>query len=56
MNAQRMQFDPLIQLTNIASGMGGAQSLAAARGAQGVMGSFASPYDYGAGIFGRYAG
>jgi len=56
MNAQRMQFDPLIQLTNIASGMGGAQSLAAARGAQGIMGSFASPYDYGAGIFGRYAG
>ncbi len=52
----RTQYDPLIQLANIASGMGGAQSLAAARGASGMLGSFASPYDYGSGFFGRYAG
>lgn len=51
----RGQYDPLIQLTNIASGMGSAQSLAALRGGQDVLGSYASPYLAGSGLFGRAA-
>ena len=54
MQAQQAQFNPLIQLANIASGMGSAQSTAATAGGQNILGSFVSPYDYGAGIFARY--
>jgi hypothetical protein len=42
--AQQAQFNPLIQLANIASGMGSAQALGAARGAGLQYGAFGSPY------------
>jgi len=44
MQAQQAQFNPLIQLANIASGMGSAQALGAARGADLQYGAFGSPY------------
>jgi hypothetical protein len=44
MNAQRLQFDPLIQLANIASGMGSAQATAAGLGMDARLGAFNSPY------------
>jgi hypothetical protein len=43
-NAQRLQFDPLIQLANIASGMGSAQATAAGAGMDARLGAFNSPY------------
>jgi len=44
MNAQRLQFDPLIQLANIASGMGSAQASGAANAADLRYAGFNSPY------------
>lgn len=44
MQAQQAQFNPLIQLANIASGMGSAQSLGAQAGANLQYGAFGSPY------------
>jgi hypothetical protein len=52
MQAQQAQFNPLIQLANIASGMGSAQALGAARGAGLQYDAFGSPYTAGSTFFG----
>ena len=50
--AQADLYGPLIQLANIASGMGGAQATAAARGAGLQYDAFGSPYTAGSTFFG----